>query len=274
MTTLTTEVPGNLFALPADDPEARDRKKQWLEQEYRRRALLVLEDLERAGLVASTSPRQVDVVIHEKDSGRVLLVEMKFSPEPIEDDALRELARAVAEAPASLAPDEAEQHYQALGRFKGPLAAEEVQRNAREYWNKAGTAGARWLVARLRSETHEERLHWAASILASLGHVSIGPILEALRGDAPPDQALALLRALGWLARRETTADLFAELALVKHLFDDNPDVREAACSALRLLAPAQAQPWLNLRLREETDDEVRRTIEEALGLIQAARAD
>jgi hypothetical protein len=123
-------------------------------------------------------------------------------------------------------------------------------------------------------ETHEERLHWAAATLAGLGNVSVGPILEALRGDAPADQALALLRALGWLSGRQAIADPLAELVLVKHLLHDDPDVREAACQALRLLAPAQAQTWLNLRLREESDDEVRRTIEEELRLIQAARAE
>jgi hypothetical protein len=97
--------------------------------------------------------------------------------------------------------------------------------------------------------------------------VSLGPILEALRGDAPPDQVLALLRALGWMGDRprSTTLDPFAEMVLVKYLLHEDPDVREAACQALRLLPPEQARVWLTRRLRDETDGEVRRTIEEEL---------
>jgi len=211
----------------------------------------------------------VDVVIQEKDSGRLLLVEAKTFQEQIEPDDSREPAGAGVFA--SLSHDEAERHYQALGRAKGPLAAEDVQRDAREYWNASGVAGARWLVARLRAETHEERLHWAASVLAGLGDVSLGPILEALRGDAPSDQALALLRALGWMGGRQTTADPLAELVLVKHLLHEDADVREAASEALRVLPRDRARTWLSRRLRDETDGAVRRTIEEELGPAQAA---
>ncbi len=267
MTTFITEVP----VLPRidDDPDARDRYRQVLKEKFRWLVMHFHEELQREGLASMSRWDAVDVVIREKDSGRLLVVEAKTFPERIEPDDFR--ANAVAPVPASLSPNVAERHYQALGRAKGPLAGEDVQRDAREYWNGSGSAGARWLVARLRSETHEERLHWAAFALAGLGAVSIGPILEALRGDAPPDQALALLRALGWMGGRQTTGDPLAELVLVEHLLHEHPDVREAASEALRVLPRERARTWLSRRLRDETDDEVRRTIEEELEPVQAA---
>lgn len=269
MTTITTEVPGDLLPRVADDPEARDRERQRLEGEFQRLVMHFLEELQRAGLASTPPSGHVDVLIQEKDSGRSLLVEAKTFPAWSAPEDSQE--RAVAGVPASLSPDVAERHYQALGRSKGPLAAEDVQRDAREYWSGSGSAGARWLVARLRSETHEERLHWAASTLAGLGPVVLEPILEALQGDAPPDQALALLRALGWMGGRQKTADPLAELVLVKHLLHEDPDVREAASEALRVLPRERARTWLTRRLRDETDSEVRRTIEEELEPVQAA---
>jgi hypothetical protein len=269
MTTITTEVPGNLLPTVADDPEARDRERQRLKEEFHRLVIHFHEELQRAGLASMSRPGRVDVLIQEKDSGRLLVVEAKTFQERIEPDDFRGLD--VAGVPHLLSSDEAEGQYQALGRSKGPLAAEDVQRDARQYWNGSGAVGARWLIARLRSETHEERLHWAASTLAGLGDVSLGPILETLRGDAPPDQALALLRALGWMGGRQTRADPLAELVLVKHLLHEDPDVREAASKALRVLPRERARTWLTRRLRDETDGEVRRTIEEELEPIQAA---
>jgi hypothetical protein len=81
-----------------------------------------------------------------------------------------------------------------------------------------------------------------------------------------------LRRHIGLGGRLKTT-DPLAELVLVKHLLHDDPDVRDAACRGVRLLPRAQAQTWLTLRLREEADDEVRRTIEQELELIPIACA-
>jgi hypothetical protein len=108
-------------------------------------------------------------------------------------------------------------------------------------------------------------------MLAALGPMSLRPILEALRGEPTADQTLSLLWSLGWLGGRHTTEDTLAELVLVRYLFDADPDIRDAASRALRLLPPQSARPWLVQRQREEPDPDVRRTIEEELDLIRGS---
>jgi hypothetical protein len=165
-------------------------------------------------------------------------------------------------------PEEAEAHYRVLGAWKGPSAAKDVQRAAREFWLASGAAGARWLVGRLRDEVLVEPLHAAAALLADLGQAGIGPIVEGLLGDPSHDQAIALLKALGWLGESDSPPRLEgaqAELILADCLLDDDPDMREAAACAMRLIRPERAVRWLEHRLRDETDSEVRRTIEEEL---------
>ncbi len=73
------------------------------------------------------------------------------------------------------------------------------------------------------------------------------------------------------MAERLTTSDPLAELVLIKHLFHEDADVREAASKALSVLTPAKAQRWLTRRLGEESDLDVRRTIEETLDLMRVA---
>jgi hypothetical protein len=55
-------------------------------------------------------------------------------------------------------------------------------------------------------------------------------------------------------------------------LQDEDPDMREAAACAMRLLNPPRAIRWLEHRLRNEPDAEVRRTIEEELARHRAVR--
>ena len=57
--------------------------------------------------------------------------------------------------------------------------------------------GIDWLVSRLRDEVQVEAIHAASSLLARLGEAAIGPAIEELANDPTPDQALALLNALG-----------------------------------------------------------------------------
>jgi hypothetical protein len=212
-------------------------------------------------------------VIQEKDSGRLLLVEAKTFQVRIDPDDLRE--HAVAGVPASLSPNEAERQYQALGRWKGPLAAKDMQRAAREFWRGAGAVGARWLVGRLRNEVILDRLHGAASMLADLGDTGIGPIFEALSGESPRDQAQALLWALDSLIESTPALRLEGareELVLADLLQHDDPDLRESAARAMGLLRPERAARWLERRLRDETDAEVRRTIEEEIARHRAGR--
>jgi hypothetical protein len=163
---------------------------------------------------------------------------------------------------------EAESHYQALGRFKGPLAAKDVQRAAREFWRGSGVAGARWLVGRLRDEFQVEVMHAAASALASIEEASLGPIFEALSESPPVDQAQVLLWALVSLAQSKPSIHAEGaqpEIVLVEFLQHDEPDLRESAARALRLLRRDRALRWLSHRLRDESDAEVRRTIEDEL---------
>jgi hypothetical protein len=172
-------------------------------------------------------------------------------------------------------PEAAEAHYQPLGRWKGPLAAKEVQHAAKDFWLGAGAAGARWLVGRLHDEVVLDALHAVGSLLADLGDVAIGPIVEGLLGDPSPDQALTLLKALGWQGetdRRPRLEGAEAELILAERLQDEDPDMREAAACAMRLLRPPRAIRWLEHRLRNEPDAEVRRTIEEELSRHRAVR--
>jgi hypothetical protein len=161
--------------------------------------------------------------------------------------------------------DEAERQYQGLGNWKHA----ETGREAREYWFGAGAQGVEWLVRRLRSETHVEVLHDAAALLADLGRASVRPIVDELDRDPPTDQALALLRALGWLGEsheRPTLEGAQGELILAGLLQHDDPDIREAAACAMRLLRPQRAAYWLTRRVRVEPDAAVRVAIEDELG--------
>jgi hypothetical protein len=167
--------------------------------------------------------------------------------------------------PHEFRPDEAERNFRGLGLWKSPQFGDW----AREYWLASGAQEVQWLVRRLRSERHVEVLHDAAAILADLGRLSIGPILEEL-GNAPaPDQTSALLRALGWLGEsheRPVIEGAQGELILADLLHDENPDVREAAARAMRLLRPGRAAHWLTRRRLVEPDAAVLDSIEEELG--------
>jgi hypothetical protein len=162
----------------------------------------------------------------------------------------------------------AEAHYRPLGRSKGDLAAGAVQDAAREFWQSAGERGARWLVRRLRRESQVEALHAAAARLSNLGPAAVAPIAEELGNDPTPDQAWALLQALGWMGESSSSPrleDALLGLILRKFLAHPHPDVREAAARAMRLLPPEQATHWLRQREREENDPDVVQTIEEEL---------
>ena len=195
------------------------------------------------------------------------------SGEPLGDPASAQITSgAGARADRGFSTEVAEKHYRALGDWKGPRTD---RRAAREFWREAGTMGARWLVGRLRSEVIVETLHAAASVLADRGEVGIGPIVEGLLADPAHDQAIALLNALGWLGESSGLPRLEGaqvELMLADRLQHDDPDMREAAACAMRLIRPERAARWLEHRLRDETDAEVRRTIESELSHHQALR--
>ncbi len=143
-----------------------------------------------------------------------------------------------------LASEVAEIQYQRLGRWRGADASPERQEESARFWREAGLAGIRWLISRLRDESHDDRLRGAASMLADSGLEGLGPILETLRGRPTTDQALALLWALGWLGDREENGDPRTELVLAQYLLDERAEIREAAAAtsrAMRLIAPDRA---------------------------------
>ena len=98
-------------------------------------------------------------------------------------------------------------------------------------------------------------------------------MLETLQGEPMSGQALALLWAVGWLGDQRETADIRVELILVQYLFDEDPELREAAARALRVIPPHRARAWLTRRLRVESDREVRLTIEDELEVSRTAVA-
>ena len=90
-------------------------------------------------------------------------------------------------------------------------------------------------------------LHDAAALLADLGRASIGPIIEELDHDPAPDQALALFVALVRLGdshERLTLEGAQGELVLADLLQHDDPDIREAAACAMRLLRPERVETF------------------------------
>jgi hypothetical protein len=176
----------------------------------------------------------------------------------------------------TFSPSEAQRFYSPLGAWKGPLAAREVQEEALRFWRSSGEEGVRWLVARLRDEHHVETLHAVGSLLADLGAIILDPIFEELSRGATGDQALCLLWALDGLSEADPTLRIEnaqAELVLADLLQDDEPDVREEAAEAMRLLRPERAVRWLAHRLRDETNADVRPTIQRELTRHEAGRS-
>ena len=117
-------------------------------------------------------------------------------------------------------------------------------------------------MRRLREEHHIDALHGTASLLSDLGEVIVDPIFQELGDEPSGDQALALLRALSWSSDRSgrhAREEVKAETYLVDLLQNDEPDVREAAANAMRLLPDERALRWLSHRLRSETDTDVAR---------------
>jgi hypothetical protein len=169
-----------------------------------------------------------------------------------------------------------EEEYQKIGRWKGPYATPEARASQQEFWRARGLEGIRWLARRLRQEWHLDALHGAASLLADLGEPIVVPVLEELARDPPHDQALCLLWALVSLSESSPTLRIEPgpfEPILADRLADDDPDIREATAEALRLLGPERSPRWLERRLRDEADEEVRRTIERELARQRGGRS-
>jgi hypothetical protein len=141
--------------------------------------------------------------------------------------------------PPVFSPSEAQRFYSPLGAWKGPLASTDVQGEALAFWRASGEAGIRWLVRRLKDEHDLDSLHGAASLLAELGQVIIDPVFQQLAAGASGDQALCLLWALDSLCESDPGVRVEGaqpELVLADLLRNDDPDVRDVAASAMRLV--------------------------------------
>ncbi len=174
-------------------------------------------------------------------------------------------------APATARPisaDVFEEEYQRIGCWTGPDATPEAWESRREFWRSSGKDGVLWLVRRLRQERHIDVLDGAASLLAELGEIILVPAFEELGRSRSRDLALCLIWALVSLSESAPGLRIGAgppEPILAARLQDDDPDIREAAAEAMRLLGPERAARWLEQRLRDETNEEVRQTIEREL---------
>ena len=81
--------------------------------------------------------------------------------------------------------------------------------------------------------------------------------------------------ALGWLGdlhERPTLEGAQGELILADLLQHNDPDIREAAACAMRLLRPGRAAHWLTSRGRVEPDVAVRAAIEGEFGRYHIGR--
>ena len=165
-------------------------------------------------------------------------------------------------------PDDFEEQYQKIGWWKGPHATPAARQDVRDFWASRGCRGARWLVRRLRSESHRDLLSGVTNLLADLGEFSLQPIVDELESGPSHEQAEALLKALGWLGTAGMTAGLLTgQLApiLAAFLAHDDLDLRQTACRATSLLAPERALALLEPRLPVESSTEVRQTIKETI---------
>ncbi len=179
---------------------------------------------------------------------------------------------------ASTASEEGfEDSYQKIGWWKGPNATPEVRAFLRNFWQRQGDRGLRWLLVRLRGEWHIDVLDGVSSILSQAGGTGILPILEGLERRPQRDQAEALLQALGWMGEDGVRVDLSSaerlETALSRFVELDDSDLREWAARAVRLLPPEQVVRLLANRLDVEPDADVRQAIEETVAAGEIGRA-
>jgi hypothetical protein len=156
-----------------------------------------------------------------------------------------------------------EEEYRKIGWWKGPHAEKAAREAVRSFWKGLGTWGARWLARRLRRETHVDAVEGVANLLADLGAVAAGPVLEELEGTPSWDQAKALLTALRWLPSpgHLLTQDR-QQRAIAKFAADADADLREAACRATRVLPQPEALLVLRQALSAEENEDVRQAIE------------
>jgi predicted HTH domain antitoxin len=186
------------------------------------------------------------------------------------------IADEVMEEVERVPPDSFEDQYQRIGWWRGPLATSSARQEVHDFWASRGSLGARWLARRLRSESHLELLSEVANLLADLGELSLGPIVEELELEPSRDQAEALLKALAWLGAAGINAGSRAGRlipilsAALKH---DDPDVRDAASRATSLLTPGHARALLESRLAVEPSTEVRQTIEETIAQLHSPQS-
>jgi hypothetical protein len=158
--------------------------------------------------------------------------------------------------------------YRRINWYKGQYATPAARKHVRNFWVHSGRTGAEWLVKRLERETHLELLEGVADILAEIGTLGVPSILHALDKKPRRDRTEFLLKALGWIgSNRSFDADFHPRLEqlISSYLRDEDPDIREAACSATEILPAESAIRLLREQLERERDGDVADIIRESI---------
>lgn len=166
-----------------------------------------------------------------------------------------------------LPPQELERHFQEIGSRRGAYSTAEGSRCERHFWKTSGSAGAAWLATRIRTELDLDVLTGAANRLADIGAPAVDPILDELESPHSSEQAFALLKALEWIEVKDADEARIGRISnlLRRFLSDADPDVRESAIAATRILPKASALALLRERLPYERDHVVAQSVQEAI---------
>src|SRR5208282_2227594 len=149
-----------------------------------------------------------------------------------------------------------------LGARRPPSLPNEEQGSV---FVNAGTAGAAWLVNRLRTEWSPEVLDAAAFVLGDLGVGALPSILAALEDEPSDDQAEALLKALRLLPPIVGQSEARLAAVLSRFAAHSEAELRLAAYRATRCLKRDNARRILISAQRLEVRPQLRGLLDELL---------
>ena len=149
--------------------------------------------------------------------------------------------------------------FDLMEKWDGPYASAVGLRSQLEKWRQTGAAGADWLIARTAEETEIEILTRAAMVLGEIGEPAIPAILKWIQCNASEEHQCALLQALAWIDKVETSG--FAEAvenAIRMGLNSASTEVREKAIAAVGSLPTIIATTLLRDHIAREDDATLR----------------